>query len=468
MRHLIFALTVLTCASACAADWPQAGCVPQRTNRNAKEPSPEPGTEWRFRWTRNFWPDRVHNAAQAVVVGDRVYVGSKDGTVFCLNAADGKDAWATRGLGCIVNTLACVQGVVIAASLEGVHGLDAGSGEKKWCVPGPGGFTVAPLVAEDRVFVGSRLGTMFCLDAGGGNVVWKRDIGAPILQSAAWDGGRLFVATEDLFMRCLDAKSGKEVWKSGPFRSQSFVHFYPVIHEGHVLFRGMATQLTLGWDAGEYPFCYGWDARGKEIVEIAPKVAQLLAEKQPLPPSLEWEAGQVKMLERIKNNPWHQDLWVLDANSGKEAFLIPHFPGVGSLGMGGPLAPPAVDRDGLVAIQTVFGGHNFGRVDLKLQRIVDLLLDRDNKVRIEGNPDEYRSISTAGDEIFMAHEGEKEGAVRLRHGVFDLRTRKWTRRPEGFPRGSGSWFEHQGAPVAIANGRYFHISYNQMNAYGWQ
>ncbi|HRT95186.1 MAG TPA: PQQ-binding-like beta-propeller repeat protein [Planctomycetota bacterium] len=471
------------------ADWPQLGCTPQRTNRSPEPLSPPPDSPWDLKWQKNFWPERLHNAVQAVVVEGRVYVGTKDGTVWCLAAEGGekeaskrsvsdagknrqvsvrepKELWATKGLGCINNTVAVASGVVIVPSLEGVHGLDAETGQRKWTVECPGGFTAAPLVAEGKVFIGSRLGTMFCLNPADGAVVWKRETGSYILQSAAYDDGRVFFATEDLHMRCLDAASGTEVWKSGPFRSQSFVHFHPVVHQGYVIFRGMVTQPTLGLgDFGVHPFGSPYGEEGAKALAMIPKLMELLAKGQPLPSEL--DAPQEKIVEAIRKSPWLQDLWVLDAKTGKEAFLVPHWPGVGSLGLGGPLSPPAVDREGRLIIHTVFAGHTFGCLDLKQRKVVDILFAPlvNGKPVPQGNTDEYRAVSTAGALVFMVHAGMLEGAVALRQGVFDLRTRNWWRGDVFPPGATGSWFEHQGAAASAADGRFYHVTYNHLMCY---
>jgi len=97
----------------------------------------------------------------------------------------------TEGLGCINNTLACVSGTVIVPSLDGIHGLDTQTGRRKWPVDGPGGFTTAPLVAEEKVFIGSRLGTIYCLNPADGKASWTADTGsyiclAPLARSPRW------------------------------------------------------------------------------------------------------------------------------------------------------------------------------------------------------------------------------------------------------------------------------------------
>jgi len=157
-------------------------------------------------------------------------------------------------------------------------------------------------------------------------------------------------------------------------------------------------------------------------------------------------------------------MWVLDAKTGKEAFVVPHFPGIGSLGLGGPLAPPAVDRDGCLVYQVCFAGHPFGRLNLDQRKIVDVLFHPyQDKPTGQGNTDEYRSPSTAGDLVFLVHEGENEAAT-FSGGVFDLRSRSWWSKPRSHP-GTGSWFEHVGAAASVANGRFYHLSYNSLECW---
>lgn len=54
-------------------------------------------------------------------------------------------------------------------------------------------------VVGDRVFVGSRDGTAYCLDADGGDIEWQSEpLGAYVVSSPAYYGDRIYIGSSEL------------------------------------------------------------------------------------------------------------------------------------------------------------------------------------------------------------------------------------------------------------------------------
>ena len=100
---------------------------------------------------------------QPVVVGDRVYFGSRDGHVYCLRLRDGA---------------------------------------KLFAVPLGAPVMSAPAVADGRVYAVSQAGRFRCLDATDGTEVWEYDFRAATRTEPRFfaqvrvTGGRVYVAGE--------------------------------------------------------------------------------------------------------------------------------------------------------------------------------------------------------------------------------------------------------------------------------
>ena len=78
-----------------------------------------------------------------------------------------------------------------------------------------GAISVAPAVADGRVFAGQQGGERFfyCVDAETGAPVWKQTIpGGWVWGSAAVDEGRVYIPTVDGHAVCLDAATGHIIW----------------------------------------------------------------------------------------------------------------------------------------------------------------------------------------------------------------------------------------------------------------
>ncbi len=153
------AWVVMQVIAARAADWPQLGGNPQRTNYTSDTVRPP----FRLAWYRNFQPERVSRDVQAVVYAGRVFVGTKSGHLYALSATDGRQAWRFSCGGPILHTAACGEGEVVVGALDGVvYAVDASTGALAWRFRGERdlGFSTAPLIAEDTVYIGAADGSM--------------------------------------------------------------------------------------------------------------------------------------------------------------------------------------------------------------------------------------------------------------------------------------------------------------------
>jgi outer membrane protein assembly factor BamB len=64
----------------------------------------------------------------------------------------------------------------------------------------------SPLIAGNRVFVGSRDSRLYALDIRSGKELWRFDAGGPIIASPAVAAGRLVIGTTRGELYCFGAK----------------------------------------------------------------------------------------------------------------------------------------------------------------------------------------------------------------------------------------------------------------------
>jgi len=147
--------------------------------------------------------DRV---GSAVAVDGFVYFGSSDGNAYCLNASNGAKIWNyttwynsagpshNYHWGNRVSDLAVAYGRVYLGSSDfDVFCLDALTGEKIWNFS-TGGIVRAPSVAGGCVFAGSYDGNIYCLNASSGVEIWSGAAGVFSPVSAAGSAGSPVVA----------------------------------------------------------------------------------------------------------------------------------------------------------------------------------------------------------------------------------------------------------------------------------
>ena len=137
------------------------------------------GTDGEVRWRRTLGADVSRSAP--VVVDDRVYLGSWDGSALALETGDGATDWRQDGdpVGFRVGgPVAVTAETVFAAGREGqMAALEAATGRERWTVATGAYELGAPAVANGVVYVGAATGggaaTLFALDAGTGEERWR-------------------------------------------------------------------------------------------------------------------------------------------------------------------------------------------------------------------------------------------------------------------------------------------------------
>ena len=153
-------------------------------------------------------------SSPAVMYDGKVFVGSMDGKVYCLDADDGGIVWQFLTGGSVRSSPVVVDnGVFVGSTDAKVYCLNTSDGKRIWSYLTGGSVFSSPVVVEDRVFVGSNDGYLYCLNATDGDEVWSYHTGCFVFSSPAVADDRVFVGSGDNNVYCLNATDGDEVWR---------------------------------------------------------------------------------------------------------------------------------------------------------------------------------------------------------------------------------------------------------------
>ncbi|MEV6169306.1 serine/threonine-protein kinase [Streptomyces sp. NPDC051954] len=143
------------------------------------------------------------------VTGGGVYLADYLGTVYALDAADGRDRWriATESRASIEPVLVAA-GHVHVGSGKGLYTLDAVTGTPKWRFQAGGDIVGAPSVAEGRIHFGSTDHLLYTLKADDGRLRWKLATGGEITGSPVVRDGVVYACSKDRCVYALDAEKG--------------------------------------------------------------------------------------------------------------------------------------------------------------------------------------------------------------------------------------------------------------------
>lgn len=198
---------------------------PMRRNDSENSGTGQSGpTELNLRWK---FKTNGGVASTPIIVEGRVYVGSQDKNIYCIDARDGRSLWNFMTEARIKSSPAVADGKVYVGPDDGyVYCLDAKNGSRIWRTYAGGyieasfkavtGTRSSPLVVGDRVYVGSLDTNLYCLDADSGDIVWTYKTGGYITSSPAVSDGAVYITSQEPASGALyklNADNSTLIWK---------------------------------------------------------------------------------------------------------------------------------------------------------------------------------------------------------------------------------------------------------------
>ena len=172
-------------------------------------------------WTFQDGLSRAPFAASPALAGGRVYVGSDNRRLYCLDADTGKPIWTFTAAHELFASPVVADGRVFLG--EGLHHtsdarcycLDAADGRKLWEFQTTGHVEFSPTLVGERLYLAAGGDGVYCLDARTGRKLWQH-AGVHVDMSPLLTDEGVFVGTvygEPAFFR-LDPRTGREIWKT--------------------------------------------------------------------------------------------------------------------------------------------------------------------------------------------------------------------------------------------------------------
>jgi outer membrane protein assembly factor BamB len=227
---------------------------------------------WKYR------TDAAVTSSPAVVDG-KVYIGSHDENIYCLNAGTGSLVWKFPIDFRVMSSPAVVDGRVYTGADDGyIHCINAETGTEIWETYAGGRLPIlfppiwqprsSPIVVGNRLFVGALDGNVYCLDtAANGNILWNYTTGGPIGGSPAYADGIVYIESTDRYIYGLNATTGTRIWRietplsAFPYHEHLQLVGSPIVAEGIVFIGGGRDN-----EQDRAPLLLGLDAKNGTIV----------------------------------------------------------------------------------------------------------------------------------------------------------------------------------------------------------
>jgi outer membrane protein assembly factor BamB len=207
------------------------------------------------------WPEFRHDSAHSGVDGFESAIG-------VANVSKLTRKWLYPTGGAVVSSPAVANGVVYVGSKDGsLYALNAGTGKLLWSYPTGGAITSSPAVANNEVFVYSTGGVFYALRATTGKLIWQRSLGADSNSSPVTSGNNVYVGTHyDGSLDAFNMTTGGMLWNfptGQPLDSPAVANglVYVGSQDGHMY----AIHASTGVKA--------WAAATGSIVDSSPALA---------------------------------------------------------------------------------------------------------------------------------------------------------------------------------------------------
>jgi len=167
-------------------------------------------------WTYRTGDMVTSGAGSPAYSKGRLVVGSKDKKLYCLNASTGTYLWHRLSNDSVLSS-PCIAGEVVFVGLnQSLYALNASTGATLWRYETNGTVQGAPAVADGRVIIGSDDEHYYCVNASTGHFLWTYNTNAPGEEGTrsvpSIHEDRVFIGTWN-GLHCLDASTGAAIWE---------------------------------------------------------------------------------------------------------------------------------------------------------------------------------------------------------------------------------------------------------------
>ncbi len=186
--------------------------------------------------------------SSAVIAESKVFFGSEDGKMHCLEQSNGNQLWETDVSQDIHSSPAFSMGNIYFGCDDGVmYCLDSENGEIVWTFETEASIHSSPTIYNQRLFFGSYDHSIYCLDLRKGNLLWSYRTDGEIFSSPAVYDDKVFIGSDDRTMYCLDFWKGEFLWS---FETNLKIDTTPVFIDERVIF-GSDSMYCLSADTGK-------------------------------------------------------------------------------------------------------------------------------------------------------------------------------------------------------------------------
>jgi outer membrane protein assembly factor BamB len=168
------------------------------------------------------WKTQLQGTASSDIAfsEDRLFVGTREGVLYCLSQSTGEVLWRFETGGAIEAACAVWRESAVLASTDGWIYVLGPDGKPRYKWQAGAAIRVTPLVEGDSLYFGADDAGFNCLDLRSRRLIWRLGAGAKTLSTPRADGQRVYFTASNTVLYALKKSGGDIVWwKILPSRS---------------------------------------------------------------------------------------------------------------------------------------------------------------------------------------------------------------------------------------------------------
>ena len=144
-------------------------------------------------------PTGAYIAASGALSGQTLYIGNYGNQFFKANVSSGNIAWKYKERAFPFFSSPAIIGdrIFVGSRDKRLHCLSASKGTALWTFNARGKVDSSPVVCDGKVVFGAENGRIFLLELGSGKPLWTYDTGKPVTGSPAVSNGTVVIGSED-------------------------------------------------------------------------------------------------------------------------------------------------------------------------------------------------------------------------------------------------------------------------------
>jgi outer membrane protein assembly factor BamB len=177
---------------------------------------------------KKIWKlDLPHLYTSPLIWKDRLYVGTKDGQLFCVDKELGEIFWHFDAKSSLFGIPAEQDGKIFFCDVKGfVYCIDGLSGKDLWMTELQSNIYGGVVIGDQRLFVGTTAGIFYCMEKASGQILWQTETGGSIYSNASFKEDMIYLGNNANKILALNAENGQTIWE---FQTKGIINTTPLL-----------------------------------------------------------------------------------------------------------------------------------------------------------------------------------------------------------------------------------------------